>query len=44
VASPPFTHDVCPAIQVLVHVDEQAAEGELPAQLMGGAQVDVVMT
>jgi hypothetical protein len=44
VASAPFTHDACPGIQVLAHVDEQAAEGEAPAQLIGGAQVDVDIT
>jgi hypothetical protein len=44
VASAPFTHDACPGIQVLVHVDEQAADGESPAQLMGGVQVDVDIT
>jgi hypothetical protein len=44
VASPPETHDVCPGEQLLVHVSEQAAEGEAPAQLLGEAQVAVDAT
>lgn len=44
VASAPFTHEACPGIQVFVHDVEQTAEGELPAQLMGGVQGEVDAT
>jgi hypothetical protein len=44
VATPPFTHDVWAAVHVSVHVDEHAAVGELPAQLIGGVQAEVVST
>ena len=43
-ASAPVTHEACPGVQVFVHDVEQAAPGELPAQLMGGVQGELDVT
>jgi hypothetical protein len=44
VASPPDTHEVWPAVQLLVQVKEHAAFGATPEHDVGLAQVDVETT
>ncbi|HET6148910.1 MAG TPA: hypothetical protein VFH68_15340 [Polyangia bacterium] len=44
VASAPLTHEAPPDMQLSAHDVEQAADGELPAQLRGGVQGELDAT